>query len=103
MVTLFTHSDLVCSARRRQHLPNPNPKFDPKFRDLQNLGAGYKSPSPALRALQYERIVARLARVVIPGIPYHVTHRGNRRQDIRFPPGAVRRRNIRIRSKVKEN
>ena len=24
--------------------------------------------------------MARLARIVLPGIPYHVTHRGNRRQ-----------------------
>ena len=30
--------------------------------------------------------MARLARVVVPGIPYHVTHRGNRRQDIFFSP-----------------
>lgn len=26
----------------------------------------------------------RLARIVVPGLPYHVTHRGNRRQDIFF-------------------
>jgi putative transposase len=28
--------------------------------------------------------MARLARVMIPGIPYHVTHRGNRRGDVFF-------------------
>ena len=27
-----------------------------------------------------------LARVVAPGLPYHVTHRGNRRQDVFFRP-----------------
>jgi putative transposase len=26
----------------------------------------------------------RLARVVLPGLPYHITHRGNRRQDVFF-------------------
>ncbi len=26
--------------------------------------------------------MARLARVMVPGIPYHVTHRGNRRGDV---------------------
>jgi putative transposase len=30
--------------------------------------------------------LARLARVVLPGLPYHVTHRGNRRQNIFFRP-----------------
>jgi len=49
-----------------------------------NSGTGYKFPSPAPRVLQYERIVARPARVAVPGIPYHVTHRGNRRQDVFF-------------------
>lgn len=28
----------------------------------------------------------RLARVVLPGLPYHVTHRGNRRQNVFFRP-----------------
>ena len=28
--------------------------------------------------------MARLARVVIPGLPYHLTHRGNRRGDVFF-------------------
>jgi len=28
--------------------------------------------------------MARLARVVIPGVPHHVTQRGNNRQDIFF-------------------
>lgn len=28
--------------------------------------------------------MARLARVVLPGLPYHVTHRGNRKQDVFF-------------------
>ncbi|MCP4205169.1 MAG: transposase [bacterium] len=30
--------------------------------------------------------MARLARVVAPGLPYHVTHRGNRCQDVFFDP-----------------
>lgn len=30
--------------------------------------------------------MARLARIVLPGLPYHVTHRGNRRQKIFFEP-----------------
>ena len=30
--------------------------------------------------------MARLARVVLPGLPYHVTPRGNRRQDLFFRP-----------------
>jgi putative transposase len=34
-----------------------------------------------------EVYVARLARLVIPGIPYHVTQRGNRRQQIFFEDG----------------
>ncbi len=29
-------------------------------------------------------IMARLARVVLPGIPYHITHRGNRRGEVFF-------------------
>ncbi|MCE5228185.1 hypothetical protein LLG95_01130 [bacterium] len=28
--------------------------------------------------------MARLARVVVEGVPYHVTHRGNRRGDVFF-------------------
>lgn len=32
--------------------------------------------------------MARLARVVIPGLPHHVTHRGNRRQQTFFNDGA---------------
>ncbi len=30
--------------------------------------------------------IPRLARIVLPGLPYHVTHRGNRRQNIFFRP-----------------
>ncbi len=28
--------------------------------------------------------MARLERVVVPGIPYHITHRGNLRSDVLF-------------------
>ncbi|MCX7046218.1 MAG: hypothetical protein NTX50_12125, partial [Candidatus Sumerlaeota bacterium] len=28
--------------------------------------------------------MARFARVILPGIPYHVTHRGNRREPVFF-------------------
>jgi putative transposase len=28
--------------------------------------------------------MARLARIVVPGLPHHVTQRGNRRQDVFF-------------------
>ena len=31
--------------------------------------------------------MARLARMIIPGVPHHVTQRGNRREDIFFEPG----------------
>ena len=31
--------------------------------------------------------MARLARIVLPGIPYHVTRRGNRRQQAFFEAG----------------
>ena len=31
--------------------------------------------------------MARLARLVLPGIPYHVTQRGNRRQQTFFEDG----------------
>lgn len=31
--------------------------------------------------------MARLARVVVPGLPHHVTQRGNRRQPVFFEPG----------------
>ena len=31
--------------------------------------------------------MARIARVVIPDLPYHVTQRGNRRQQTFFRPG----------------
>lgn len=30
--------------------------------------------------------MARLARVVVPGLPHHVTQRGNRRQEVFFSP-----------------
>ena len=30
--------------------------------------------------------MARFARVIVPGYPYHVTHRGNRRGDLFFEP-----------------
>ncbi len=29
----------------------------------------------------------RIARIIVPGLPYHVTHRGNRRSDVFFEPG----------------
>lgn len=35
------------------------------------------------RALQ---TAASSARLVVPGYPYHVTHRGNRREDVFFAP-----------------
>ena len=35
--------------------------------------------------------MARLARVVVPGVPHHVTQRGNRRQDVFFDPADRRR------------
>lgn len=38
--------------------------------------------------------MARVARVVVPGLPYHVTHRGNRRQDV-FLHDQDRRRYLR--------
>ena len=31
--------------------------------------------------------MARLARMIIPGVPHHVTQRGNRRERIFFEPG----------------
>ncbi|GMQ84250.1 MAG: hypothetical protein BMS9Abin06_1023 [Gammaproteobacteria bacterium] len=31
--------------------------------------------------------MARLARVVLPGYPHHITQRGNRRQDVFFKDG----------------
>ena len=31
--------------------------------------------------------MARLARIVLPGVPYHVTQRGNRRQQTFFEDG----------------
>ena len=34
--------------------------------------------------------VARLARVVLPGVPHHVTRRGNRRQPVFFEPDDYR-------------
>jgi putative transposase len=34
--------------------------------------------------------MARMARVVVPGIPYHITQRGNRRQDTFFREGDYR-------------
>lgn len=33
------------------------------------------------------RFMARLARIIVPGIPHHVTQRGNRREPIFFEPG----------------
>ena len=33
-----------------------------------------------LGAFCYDQAMARLARVVIPGMPHHITQRGNRRQ-----------------------
>jgi hypothetical protein len=44
--------------------------------------------------LQYKEITTPPARVVVAGIPYHVTRRGNRRQDIRFPPAAIRKQDM---------
>ncbi|ESY72832.1 hypothetical protein NKJ90_29515 [Mesorhizobium sp. M0051] len=31
--------------------------------------------------------MARLARIVVPGLPHHVTRRGNRRAKVFFAPG----------------
>ena len=43
---------------------------------------------PALAILEGRlRLVARLARVVVPGVPHHVTQRGNRRQRTFFEEG----------------
>ncbi len=35
-------------------------------------------------AFCYDQAMVRLARVVIPGVPHHVTQRGNRRQQTFF-------------------
>jgi len=37
--------------------------------------------------LAYRFAIARLARIVVPGCPHHVTQRGNRREAIFFAPG----------------
>ncbi len=34
--------------------------------------------------------MARLARMIIPGVPHHVTQRGNRRERIFFEPATNR-------------
>jgi len=65
--------------------------------------AGYKFPWPVWRLPQYKDTVARPARVLVAGIQDHVTHRGDRRQDILFPPAAIRKQDVKIRSKVKNN
>ena len=51
--------------------------------------------------MQRKTIMARLAGVVVTGIPNHVTHRSDCCPDILFPPPAIRKRDIKIRSKVK--
>ena len=62
---------------------------------------GYKSSWPGSRWPQHKAIVARLARVAVAGVPYHVTRRSNRREDILFPPAAIRKHDITTRSKIK--
>ncbi len=37
--------------------------------------------------MRYIRVMARLPRLVLPGYPYHVTQRGNRRQQTFFEDG----------------
>ncbi len=32
----------------------------------------------------YDRVMPRLARIVVPGVPHHVTQRGNRREPVFF-------------------
>jgi REP element-mobilizing transposase RayT len=43
---------------------------------LDNLSLGW----------QTEGTMARLARIVVPGLPHHLTQRGNRRMEICFTP-----------------
>ncbi len=38
----------------------------------------------------HESVMARIARVVVPGYPHHVTQRGNRKQETFFEPGDYR-------------
>jgi hypothetical protein len=45
---------------------------------------GHDTYSPALC---YRPCMARLARIVVPGLPHHVTQRGNRREAIFFEDG----------------
>ncbi len=35
----------------------------------------------------YDRVMSRLARIVVPGVPHHVTQRGDRREPIFFEDG----------------
>jgi len=48
---------------------------------------GHDTYSPIPRPGCYRSHMARLARVVIPGLPHHVTQRGNRREAIFFEDG----------------
>ena len=48
---------------------------------------GHDTYSPIPRPGCYCSHMARLARVVIPGLPHHVTQRGNRREAIFFEDG----------------
>jgi putative transposase len=42
---------------------------------------------PIPHAERYRPCVARLARIVIPGLPHHIIQRGNRREAIFFEVG----------------
>jgi hypothetical protein len=49
-----------------------------------NLGTPYIFIVAIMARRDYRRGMARLARVVVPGVPHHVTQRGNRRQETFF-------------------
>jgi putative transposase len=65
------------------HTQNEN---EPRNRGQVNISLDTIAPAPLGL-----RIMARFARVVIPGVPYHVTHRGNRREDVFLAPDDRRR------------
>jgi putative transposase len=57
---------------------------------LNRCGLVTEEPADAhIRAFvnEYGDTMARLARIIVPGVPHHVTQRGNRREPIFFEPG----------------
>ena len=84
-VTKYTHNARGLQTSRTEAFGTPEARttdtvWDPAYRVPGTVYLTLDSPAPSVLSSR----MARIARVVVPGVPHHVTQRGNRRLETFF-------------------